>query len=506
MAGKSKIKKIVFLFFLIIISCGRANTDNRNKFVRLPVVKGMFYDSKPANLKKQIKFYLNNAETKELGKDEIIRGIIVPHAGYRYSGEIAAYAYKQIIDKKYDTIIILGVSHRYPLTNISIYPKGYYDIPLGSIYIDKQFVNEIKLFDKSIKFIPDAHKYEHSIEVQLPFLKYVVKNKFKIVPILVGRQNISKLRQLAAAVFKTIKNHPEKKVLIIASSDLSHYPRYRDANRVDKKTIELISKYKINELIKREKNVALSGVKYLVTYQCGIYPISAFLLLMKRLNVTKNIFLKYENSGNITGEKERVVGYMSMMFTSKNHNQQSGFFLTDDEKKYLLELSRKVLNSYVTNRKIPDFEITDEKLKQNCGAFVTLNKNNNLRGCIGYIEPIKPLYQSIIDNTINAAVNDPRFQNVSKEELDDIKIEISVLTPPHKVGSYNDIQIGKHGIILKKGFHTAVFLPQVAPEQGWDLETTLTHLSLKAGLDADAWKSGTEFEVFTAIVFSEDEL
>ena len=129
-----------------------------------------------------------------------------------------------------------------------------------------------------------------------------------------------------------------------------------------------------------------------------------------------------------------------------------------------------------------------------------------MRGCIGYIEPIKPLYQSIIDNTINAAVNDPRFQNVSKEELADIKIEISVLTPPHKVGSYNDIQIGKHGIILKKGFHTAVFLPQVAPEQGWDLETTLTHLSLKAGLDADAWKSGTEFEVFTAIVFSEDEL
>ncbi len=496
---------LILLFFLLLVSCANRKKNTNYQFVRYPVVKGMFYDSKSDNLKKQIKFYLDKANSIPLKNNQSVYGIIVPHAGYRYSGETAAAAYKQIEDKKYDTVIILGVAHRYALTNTSVFPRGFYNIPLGNIFVDKQIASEISFYDKSVKFIYDAHKYEHSIEVQLPFLKYVLKNKFKIVPMLVGKQSYDKLEKLALAVVKTIKNNPDKKFLIVATTDLSHYPDYNDAVVIDKKTISLISNFKIKELITRESKISESGIKYLATYQCGLYPISVFLMIMKKLNATKNILLKYENSGDVTGVKERVVGYMSMMFSGKKNSNSNGFSLSDEEKSFLLKLSRNVLEEYIKNRKVPEVKIIDEKLKEKCGAFVTLNKNHNLRGCIGYIEPIKPLYQSVIDNTVNAAVNDPRFPEVTPNELKDIEIEISVLTPPVKIDSYHDIIIGKHGIILSKGFHSAVFLPQVAPEQGWDLATTLTHLSLKAGLGPDDWKSGAEFKVFTAIVFSENE-
>ncbi len=502
---RSYFKYLFVLIFLISIffnSC-RGNNKKLNIYVREPVVAGMFYESNKRNLIESIKFYIKSATNIKISPREKIYGLIVPHAGYKYSGYVMGAAYKQVINKNYDTIILLGISHRYPLQNSSIYPEGYYKIPPGFIPIDKQIASEILHYNKYVSFVTNAHLQEHSIEVQLPFLKYVLKKDFRIVPILIGT-DFSKLKYLVNTLYKVIKNHPEKNFLIIASSDLSHYPSYKDATKIDKETIKLISNFKINKLIKRELNIANSHINYLVTYQCGLPDIVLFLELMKKLNAKKNILLKYENSGDVTGLKDRVVGYMSMAFIGEK-NMEKKFNLTEEEKKFLLKIARKTLNSYITTGKIPDFTINDEKLKEKCGAFVTLNKNHQLRGCIGYILPVKPLYQSVIENTINAAVHDPRFPEVTPEELKDIDIEISVLSPPEKVNSYKDIIIGKHGIILKKGFHSAVFLPQVAPEQGWDLATTLTHLSLKAGLGMNDWKEGAEFEVFTAIVFNESE-
>lgn len=196
---------------------------------------------------------------------------------------------------------------------------------------------------------------------------------------------------------------------------------------------------------------------------------------------------------------------MGIKSRSKNPSEKSKnqFTLTEEEKKFLLKIARETVESYVKENKIPEFKIPFDTLKSNAGAFVTLNKNHHLRGCIGSIAPIKPLYQTVIDNAINACSKDYRFQPVTPVELKNIKIEITVLSPPVPVDSYKDIKIGKHGIILKKGFNQAVFLPQVATEQGWDLATTLTHLSTKAGLAGDGWKKDTSFEVFTGIILKE---
>lgn len=178
-------------------------------------------------------------------------------------------------------------------------------------------------------------------------------------------------------------------------------------------------------------------------------------------------------------------------------------YLNEKQKEELLKLARKTAELYLKSGEKPEKKYFDEKITSNCGVFVTLNKNNTLRGCIGYIAPIKQLYKAVIENTINALVNDYRFPKVTLSELDGIEIEISVLTPPREIGSYKDIILGKHGIILQKDGRQAVFLPQVAVEQKWDLETTLTHLSMKAGLSGNDWKNAN-YAVFSAQVFHEE--
>lgn len=498
------LKKFSFssiLIIILLISC--KDTDTKKQYTRESTVAGSFYPSNPDKLKEQIISFLDTVKKVQLKQH--LTGLIVPHAGYIYSGKVAAYAYKLLEDKKIDTIILLGVSHRYPLRHPSMYMKGNYKSPLGVIPINEKLTKQIKQDYPSITFIPDAHKYEHSLEVQIPFLQVVLKNKFKIVPILIGHIDKEILNSLSGTLLKIIKK--EKNILLIASSDLSHFPKYKDAEKVDAETINLIKNFKSLKLIEREKKVEQLKIPNLATCQCGLGAVTVLLQIAKGLEQSDITLLDYKNSGDVSGIKDRVVGYAAMAITSKNNpssdEYQNEFSLTEDEKKFLLKIARETLETYVKKKKIPTFTINNDKLKQNAGAFVTLNKNNRLRGCIGYIDPVKPLYLTIIDNAVNSCSKDYRFPPVDVSELPDIKIEISVLTPPIPVDSYNDIVIGKHGIILKKDGHQAVFLPQVAPEQGWDIATTLTHLSLKAGLSKDAWKKDTSFEVFTAIVFHE---
>ncbi|MDD5067728.1 MAG: AmmeMemoRadiSam system protein B [bacterium] len=503
-------KKSVFLpvfAVCLLLSCENPNTKKNEADIREPSVAGSFYPAQPEDLKQMINGFLK--EVPEPVPGDPILGLIVPHAGYVYSGKVAAYAYKQVQGKDYRSVIILAGSHRYPLDSPSVYRKGKFKTPLGLAEVDTELADAIMKNFPGMGSGTEAHKEEHSIEVQVPFLQTVLGKDIRIVPVLMGNISADILDRLSTAIHQAIKD--KSNILIIASSDLSHYPDDKNAKKADTETIGLISQYKLKTLLEREARVAGSGIDNLVTYQCGLGPVLTLLMVSQKFKEPKADLLEYKNSGDVSWVKERVVGYASMTITTKNYNSnvnsnpENGFSLSREEKEFLLKTARQTIEEYVKNGKIPKIDTASANLKKNAGAFVTLNEGNDLRGCIGYILPVKPLYQTVIENAVNACSKDYRFSPVSGEELKKITIEISVLSPPVPVKSYKEIIIGKHGMILRKGPYQAVFLPQVAPEQGWDLETTLTHLSMKAGLGPDDWKKETEFEVFTAIVFGEKE-
>jgi len=487
-----KIKTILILFLLLFA----------NKLLladtREPAVAGAFYPDDPERLKQLISGYINNALISEarISKSDLI-GFVSPHAGYLYSGPVAGYDYKLLDGRVYDTVVILGPNHRvYGFNDVAIWDKGSFKTPLGEIQIDSELANAI-INENSKKFLAYsfAHKDEHSIEVQLPFLQAVLRD-FKIVPIVMGDCSNEICRQLADAIFK---NKGTKKILIVASTDLSHDMPYDKAVEMDMAALNFIVKKDIDVLTQSEQQQKIS--------MCGFGPVLTLMYILDYFGNTEGVLLKYANSGDITGDKEgRIVGYGAVAFFKEGENMDKAGY-TLEEKKNLLKLARDTITDYLTTGKKKEYPLLSEKFKEERGVFVTLNEHQELRGCIGYIEPIKPLQEAVIDNAINSATQDPRFSSVTSKELPYIEIEISVLTPPSEIKGPENFIVGKHGIIIKKGFYSALFLPQVASEQGWTKEETLSHLCIKAGLPPNEWqKSGMKFFIFTAEVFSEKEV
>lgn len=481
----------VIVFVLFSVFCLQAQERNA-------VVAGSFYPANALRLKSEVEGFVEKASIsgEVLSKSDLI-GFVAPHAGYAYSGAVAGHSYKLLKGKEYDTVIILGPNHRaVGFKDVSVWSKRQFKTPLGSILIDEEMAEAIIGYD-SKKFVsyPEAHKMEHSIEVQLPFLQVLLK-EFKIVPIVLGDYSSDVCKRLSEAIIKSSKG---KKVLVVASSDFSHDKTYEKAVEMDKYGIDYIRKVDINGLIQANNQGK--------TEMCGYGPVLVLMNYVKELGTKEGVFLEYKNSGDVTGNKNsRIVGYGAVaFFKGQKEGDKMNEPYTIDEKKLLLKLARNSISSSLGGVKEEVEKVS--KFKENRGVFVTLHKKGNLRGCIGYIEPIKSLYDAVKDNAINAALKDYRFSTLKKSELEDVDIEISVLTPPVEVSGASEFIVGKHGIIIKKGFNQAVFLPQVAPEQGWTREETLSHLCVKAGLSADSWKqSGMEFFVFEAIVFGEKEL
>lgn len=464
---------------------------------REPAVSGTFYPNNPQVLRKMVGGFLEDAkidkDTLPTGK---LIGLISPHAGYPYSGPVAGYSYKLLEGLQFDTVIIIGPNHRvWGFGDVSVWDKGFFKTPLGEVPVDTELAGSIiKANLKKFYFYPQAHMDEHSIEVQLPFLQVVLQD-FKIVPIVMGDFSPATCRELADILRKNIGN---RKVLVIASSDLSHDKSYDAAVKMDRLGLGYAVDLKIEELIEAEKDGK--------TEMCGFGPVLTLLYFAKGIGGVKGVLLRYANSGDTTGDKlGRIVGYGAVAFYKEGENMDNPY--TKEEKVALLKLARDVIKDYLTTGRVSEYPVFSERFNEPRGVFVTLQKHGNLRGCIGYIEPIKSLHQAVIDNAINSATQDPRFPPVTEKELGDIQIEISVLSVPREIKGPEEFIVGKHGIIIRKGFYSAVFLPQVAPEQGWTREETLAHLCLKAGLPPDEWKKpGMRFFVFTADVFSENEL
>ena len=458
--------------------------------VREPAVSGPFYPASKTELSSRVDEFLKNVPSSKI-EGELI-GLIVPHAGYDYSGQVAAYGFKEVIGKNFDTVILIGGSHQAGIDEIAVYNRGSFKTPLGLVKIDENLAD--RLIKSHRKIVPDLrlHEGEHSLEVQIPFLQKVLKD-FKIVPVIIGRQTLENCRILEGALFAAIKG---KKVLIIASSDFSHYYPYEQAKWMDTLALEAIRNNDLPKFVERLSKGESEA--------CGYGAIITLMLLAPDLGGNKIEVLKYANSGDVTGDKSRVVGYAAVGFYRKEELKME---LNRSQQKELLKIARSTLEEYLKAGREPEISTADPLLKESRGVFVTLTKFGKLKGCIGYIQAVKPLYQAVSEMAIEAAVHDIRFEPVKYEELKNIKIEITVLSPLEEMRDKDPkkIIIGKHGLYIRKGFDSGILLPQVAPEWGWNAEQFLENTCYKAGLSADAWKDKEAIVyTFTAQIFHEE--
>jgi hypothetical protein len=477
---------------------------------------GRWFPADAALLRRNIERYLNGVKT-ERPKGEVV-AVVSPHAGYDFSGPVAAYGYAAVRDQSYKRVIVLALSHGYPLAGASVLDVEAYETPLGSIPVDRDCVKAL-LAGGAIKTVPGAHVTEHSDENQLPFLQVVLKPGWKLVSVLVGQVGEKDLEATANALRPYIFGE----TLIVVSSDFTHIDNAvaSQQNKMDLGAADL--------LVAKDYR---GFVNYLQGPQgtiCGRMPLAVLLKLLDK-DCTGHL-LQHRISGEVTGDFSYSVGYCSIIYTTPTRKSspgkmaettsstattgnpgppalQSDRFLSEAEEQTLLRLARTTLAEWVERQSksvdLTKFELTPI-LRRKSGAFVTLHAQGDLRGCIGYIEGIKPLYETVMDNARNAATEDTRFSPVGKAELAQIDIEISALSPLRKIGSVEEIVIGKHGLLIKKGYNQGVFLPQVPVEQGWNLEQYLEGICRKAYLPRGAWKEGAELQVFTAQVFGEKE-
>ncbi len=496
-------------FFCFATAC-QANKGSDTD-VREPAVAGKFYPESAAMLKLAIEKFLHDAVPIKV-KNPI--AIIVPHAGYIFSGQICADGFKQVSNQKYDVIVILGTNHTSSdFQKISLYPGDGFRTPLGVAPVEKNIISLLKKADPADCTLDKSlHESEHSIEVMVPFIQ-VVFPRAKIVPVIVGSADMQMCTRFGQALAKVLKN---KRALIVASSDLSHYPSAADANIVDRETLAAIAKLDPAALRATVQAHMDRRISNFGTSACGEAPVMAAMAAAKSLGATHGLIVSYANSGDTSvGERSRVVGYGTVVLTAEGEEKNISVSaptpaavsapLTSADKKVLLAFARETLSRLFLTDTVPLARNFNSTLQQPRGAFVTLRKRGELRGCIGRMIGDEPLGKIVGAMAIQAAFNDGRFHPLAADELNDIEIEISVLTPMKQVGGAADIVIGRDGVVLSKDGHHAVFLPQVAMEQGWNREELLDNLCRKAGLETGCWKEKAQFSTFQAVVFGESQ-
>jgi len=501
MAGGVRI--LILIFIGINTMASLASGDPK---IKQPNVSGQFYEANPKRLSANIDEFFSEASVVPSKKH--IDVVIAPHAGHVYSGGVAAYGFKAASQQKYKTIVILAPSHYVGFDGISIWEEGGFQTPLGVVEVDDVFTRRLITANKDFYFSPQAFTSEHSLEVEIPFLQKTFKN-FKIVPVIMGQPSLQLLEDFAATLNDIIGKR--KDVLVVVSTDLSHYHDDAFARKMDRRTIEAVKGLQVDRVWKECQARTME--------MCGFVPVTAALLYAKQKGLAEVDVLHYANSGDVSGDTDRVVGYTSIVIYGKDNAQQNPSpeqgsdeetsTFTLEQKRRLIDIARETIEEYLRTGKKLDVKESDERLMREEGAFVTIHKKGYLRGCIGNIIGKKPLYVTIRDMAISSATQDPRFPPVKPEELDDIDIEISVLSQPKVIRDVDEIKLGTHGVIVSQGLrHYGVFLPQVADDTGWTKEEFLSQLcAQKAHLPADAWKDPkTKIETFTAEVFSEKNI
>ena len=511
-----------------VVACGPGQSDKQSasnisaplttslpsQRVRQPAVAGAFYDGDADKLSKSIDQFLAAAQGEPVAN---LRGLVCPHAGYVYSGLTAAHGYKQLIGRDFRTVILMAPSHTSPFQGVSVGDFDAYRTPLGLVPISAKskalatqppFALEPRVMVRRMDGVvgeATPETFEHSGEVQVPFLQKTLKN-FDLVSLVFGQADPAQAAQAIAAQL-------DDKTLLIASSDLSHYHPYDEANAMDKRCVETICNLDFNGLGEDSA--------------CGRLPTLTLMHLAKTYG-WKTKLLDHRNSGDTAGGKDRVVGYAAIAFYATESSKplpaapppsaaappaQEQPLFTREERKLLLDLARRSVTEVVTKGRLPAVDASSypKKFLEPKGCFVTLTKNGQLRGCIGHILPQMPLYQAVMDNSLSSATRDTRFQPVQPDELKAIEVEISVLTVPQPLpfssqeDLLNKLQPLKDGVVLQVAGSGATYLPQVW-EQIPDKVMFLSTLSQKAGCPPNAWRGpGTVVHIYHVEHFKESE-
>jgi len=478
--------------------------------VRPPAVAGAFYPADPKELGQMLDEFLAKASVPQV-HDPLV-ALISPHAGYPFSGQVAAHSYALLKGKKYTRVVVIAPSHYEAFPFASVYDGDAYSTPLGTIPVDKAFGAKLASQSPMIKVSGRGHgevqgRGEHALEVELPFLQRVL-GQFNLVPIVMGDQSYEASRALGVGLSKLLGGRKEgspsiSDTLIVISSDLSHYHPYEEAVKIDSQTLKAIQDWDYLSLSR--------NFEQRIWEACGGAPIVAGLIAAERLGANRALLLKYANSGDVTGDKSRVVGYsaFALIVERPAHERKAAeITLSPHDRADLLDIAKRSVETAVKQHKLYDLPgggaAGPESFRQARGAFVTLKEHGELRGCIGYITPVKSLVETVRDVAAFAAVEDRRFQPVSQGELGLLEYEISVLSPLRRVTDVKQIKVGRDGLLIKKGGSEGVLLPQVPTEQRWDRATFLQQVCLKAGLPPSAWQDDdSDLFMFSALVFGE---
>jgi len=475
--------------------------------VRRPAVAGSFYPDDADALRAAVDAYLVSARPPSAERPI---ALVAPHAGYVFSGQIAADAWRQAQPFDYDTIVILGPNHTEAFDAVALYRGSGFRTPLGVAAIDTALAAALMKADDDVTWRDSVHAKEHAIEVQIPFVQRLYPDA-RILPIVVATRDPARLARLGETLARLLAG---RRALIVASSDLSHYPAAADASRLDRATLDAIATLDPAVVRKVVDAAPGRGAAEVVTGACGEAPILAAMTAARALGATRARAVSYAHSADSpAGDPARVVGYGAVAIDrgpatapalDGAETADTTDALTDDDRRELARYARETIDRFVTTGTAPLSRDTAPRLLRRQGAFVTIKKDGALRGCIGRLVPNGPLHWLVGAVALEAAVADPRFRPVTPSELGRLEIEVSLLTPPRQVAGPGDLVPGRDGVVLVKDGKSAVFLPEVAVDEGWTRDEWLDQLSVKAGLEAGAWRNGAMLFAFRSEVIREE--
>lgn len=477
---------------------------------------GSFYSDDPVTLRTSIEEMLAAAAVDGANA----RALIVPHAGHSFSGPTAAKAFARLRGAEVRRVILLAPSHHFAFAGGALPDADItaFETPLGKVSLDRKALTKLRgkaHFGGPTK----AHGPEHALEVELPFLQVAAPDA-SLVPIVVGSNtDYRTCVVMAESLSELLDDH----TIVVASSDFTHHgDRYGWAPYAGPglaETLLRVGRETAERAVAMDPRGFLRQVEVSGDTVCGVRPVGILAALLDHSFDGTGELLEVTTSGHLTGRFDLSVTYAAALFegTWKAWREAADppeAELGPEDGAAMIELARAVLEGGLTH----DTEVArwfaaqpdTHRWEPLAGAFVTLNNTGKkartegrLRACMGVVEAEGPLIDAVVQAAVWAA-QDPRFPPLKLEELDHVEIEVSVLSPMKPVRSHRFIEVGKHGVLLSKHGHRALYLPQVAVEQGWNLEAMLDNLSVKAGLPRKAWQSGATFEVFTAQVFAED--